>query len=101
MSPIEQIITIDPDEIRRWADERGATPVKKRGTGHSGMDPAILDLAFPGKEDPSLEPFGWDEWLAELDEQRLAAVLYGEGADSTIKVLRRDRVVMSEKKPSA
>lgn len=98
MSPIEQIITIDPDEIRGWAEERGATPMKKRGTGHSGMDPAILDLAFPGREDQSLEPLDWDAWLGELDEQGLAAILQGEGADSTIKVVRRDRVVMSEKK---
>ena len=98
MSPIEQIITIDPDEIRGWAEERGATPAKKRGTGHSGMDPAILDLAFPGKEDRSLEPFDWEDWFSELDEQRLAAILWGEGAESTIKIMRRDRVVMTEKK---
>ena len=97
MSPVEQIITIDPDEIRGWAGERGATPAKKRGTGQSGMDPAVLDLAFPGKEDPSLEPLDWDGWFSELDEQRLAAILWGEGAQSTIKVMRRDRVVMSEK----
>ena len=93
----DQIITIDPDEIRGWAQERDAEPAKKRGTGHSGMDPAVLDLAFPGKDDQSLEPFGWDEWLAELDEQRLAAIMWGEGAESTIKIMRRDRVVMSEK----
>lgn len=98
MSPMEQIITIDPDEIRGWAEERDAKPMKKRGTGRSGMDPAVLDLAFPGKDDPSLEPLEWDDWFNELDEQRLAAILWGEGADSTIKVMRRDRVVMSEKK---
>jgi hypothetical protein len=95
MSPIEQIVTIDPDEIRGWAEARDAKPMKKRGTGHSGMDPAVLDLAFPGKDDPSLEPFEWDDWFNELDEQRLAAVLWGEGAESTIKVMRRDRVVMT------
>jgi hypothetical protein len=95
MSPVEQIITIDPDEIRGWAEERDAKPMKKRGTGHSGMDPAVLDLAFPRKDDPSLEPFDWDDWFNELDEQRLAAILWGEGAESTIKIMRRDRVVMS------
>ena len=95
MSPIEQIITIDPDEIRGWAEERGANPMKKRGTGQSGMDPAVLDLAFPGKDDPSLEPFEWEDWFNELDEQRLAAILWGEGVESTIKIMRRDRVVMS------
>ncbi|MBW3607508.1 MAG: hypothetical protein KY463_04000 [Actinobacteria bacterium] len=51
-----------------------------------------------GTQDESLEPFGCDEWLAELDDQQLAALLRGEGAESTIKVVRRDKVVMSEKK---
>ena len=95
MSPVEQIITIDPDEIRGWAEARDAQPMKKRGTGHSGMDPAVLDLAFSHKDDPSLEPFDWDDWFNELEEQRLAAILWGEGAESTIKIMRRDRVVMS------
>jgi hypothetical protein len=95
MSTSDQIITADPERVRAWVEERGGTPMKKRGTGHSGMDPAILYVALPGTEDASLEPFGWDEWLNELDEQRLAAVMGGEGADSTIKVVRRDRVVMT------
>ncbi len=96
MSTEEQIITADPERVRAWAEERGGAPMKKRGTGHSGMDPAILDIAFPDAgEDPSLEPFGWDEWLNELDEQRLAAVMGGQGDRSTIKIVRRDRVVMT------
>jgi hypothetical protein len=96
MATSEQIITIDPERIRAWAQERGGAPMKKRGTGHSGMDPVILAVAFPGaKEDPSVESFGWDEWLAEFDAQELAAVMGGEGAESTIKAVRRDRVVMT------
>ena len=50
---------------------------------------------LPGTDDKTLEPLGWDEWLAELDEQELAAVMQGEGSDSAIKVVRKDRVVMS------
>ncbi len=37
----------------------------------------------------------WEDWLAQLDEQELAAVMQGEGADSMVKVVRKDRVVMS------
>ncbi len=96
MATSEQTITLNPDTIRTWVEERGGEPMKKRGTGHSSMDPAILDVAFPGTEDPSLEPFGWDDWLAQLDEQELAAVMQGDGADSMIKIVRKDRVVMSE-----
>jgi hypothetical protein len=101
MATSEQIITADPERVRAWIEERGGTPMKKRGTGYSGMDPAILDVAFPGDdEDPSLEPFGWDEWLNELDEQRLAAVMGANGETPTIKVVRRDRVVMTAEPPA-
>ena len=96
MTTSEQIITADPERIRAWAQQRGGTPMKKRGTGNSGMDPAILGMVFEGgREDPSLEPIEWDRFDQELDEQRLAAVMQGEGAASTIKILRRDRVVMT------
>jgi hypothetical protein len=95
MAHNEPIITLHPDTIRDWVQERGGEPMKKRGTGHSSMDPAVLDIAFPGKEDPSLEPIDWEEWLTHLDEQELAAVMQGEGAQSLIKIMRKDRVVMS------
>ena len=96
MATSEQIISADPEQIRAWAQARGGIPTKKRGTGHSSMDPAILGMLFEGgKEDPSLEPLDWDAWLVELDEQRLAAIMSGEGPQSTMKIVRRDRVVMS------
>ena len=71
--------------------------MKKRGTGHSAMDPAVLGLAFPaGREDAFAGAVRLGRVARnELDEQRLAAVLGGEGAASTIKVVRRDRVVMT------
>ena len=95
MAASEQTITMDPETIRAWIEKRGGEPMKKRGTGHSTMDPAILGVAFPSTDDPSLEPLGWEAWLAQLEEQELAAVMQGEGADSTVKIVRKDRVVMS------
>ncbi len=96
MARSEEIVTIDPEIIRAWVQERGGEPMKMRGTGSSGMDPTVLVVVFPGTaENPSLEPLGWDEWLAEVDEQQLAAVMRGDGADSTFKVVRKDRVVMT------
>ncbi len=47
MATSEQVITINPDTIRAWVEERGGEPMKKRGTGHSTMDPAILAIASP------------------------------------------------------
>ena len=95
MAAGELTITTDPDTIRAWVGERGGEPMKKRGTGHSTMDPAILGVAFPATDDPSLEPLGWEAWLAQLDEQEFAAVMQDEGADSTVKIVRKDRVVIS------
>jgi hypothetical protein len=101
MATSDPIITADPDRVRAWIEERGGTPMKKRGTGHSGMDPAILGVAFPGEdEDPSLEPMDWEAWLNELDEQRLAAVMDAYDDRPTLKVVRRDRVVMTAEPPA-
>ena len=97
MAPSEEIVTINPDIIREWVQERGGEPMKMRGTGSSGMDPTVLAVVFPGaRANPSLEPLGWDEWLAELDDQQLAVVMRGgEGAESTVKVIRKDKVIMT------
>ena len=96
MASSEEIVTINPDIIREWVQERGGEPMKMRGTGSSGMDPVVLSVVFPGaRENASLEPLGWDEWLTELDDQQLATVMRGEGAESTLKVIRKDRVVMT------
>jgi hypothetical protein len=101
MATSDPIITAEPERVRAWIEEHGGAPMKKRGTGHSGMDPAILDVAFPGAgEDASLEPMEWDAWLNELDEQRLAAVMSSNGERPTIKVVRRDRVVMTVEPPA-
>jgi len=95
MTASEQIITADPERIRAWAQERGGEPMRMRGTGQSISDPAILGMTFGGAEKPTLEPISWEDWVRELDEQALAAILDGDGAGSTIKVVRREKVVMT------
>jgi hypothetical protein len=96
MAGSEEIVTINPDVIREWVQERGGEPMKVRGTGSSGMDPAVLVVVFPGAQpNLSLEPLGWDDWLVELDEQQLAAVMRDAGTEHTFKVMRKDRVVMT------
>lgn len=62
----------DHDEIRRWAEERGAKPACVRNTG-SSRDVGIIRLDFPGYSgEQSLEPIEWDLWFAKFDEQGLA-----------------------------
>jgi ferritin-like metal-binding protein YciE len=66
---------IDHDEIRRWAEERGATPSCVRGTGRRG-DTGMLRLDFPGYSgEGSLQPISWDQWFEKFDQQDLALMV--------------------------
>jgi hypothetical protein len=68
-------VLIDHDEIRRWAEARGARPARVKGTGGKG-DPGILRLDFPGfSGEESLEPLSWDQWLKAFDENNLALIV--------------------------
>lgn len=66
--------TTDHDEIRNWAEERGASPACVRRTGGEG-DVGMIRLDFPGYSGAqSLEHISWDEWFEKFDESNLALV---------------------------
>src|SRR5690348_17121416 len=68
------------DEIRQWAEERGATPACVRGTSGDG-DTGMIRLDFPGYSGAqSLEPIDWDDWFQKFDESRLALLVQDETA---------------------
>lgn len=61
-------VTIDHDEIQRWAEERDGEPAVVRGT-------TIIRLDFPGfAGPPKLQRMSWDDWFRLFDEQNLALV---------------------------
>src|SRR5437762_8720146 len=67
----------DHDEIREWAEERGANPACVRETGGQG-DIGMLRLEFPdqpGANDEKLEPIEWDEFFDKFDERNLALLV--------------------------
>ncbi|MFB3815254.1 MAG: hypothetical protein ACE14L_14195 [Terriglobales bacterium] len=65
----------DHDEIRRWAEERGARPACVRRTG-GGEDVGMIRLDFPGfGGEESLEHISWDEWFRKFDESNLALLV--------------------------
>ena len=67
--------TTDHEEIRRWAEERGAKPACVRGTGGRG-DTGMIRLDFPGYSgEESLQEIPWKEWFKAFDENNLAIVL--------------------------
>jgi hypothetical protein len=70
----------DHDEIRRWAEERGARPSAVLRTEHDG-DPGIIRLDFPDYTgEGSLEEIEWDEWFEKFDENNLALVVQDQTA---------------------
>src|SRR3954470_16085802 len=65
-------VTTDHDEIRQWAEERGAKPACVRNTGDKG-DIGILRLDFPGYSGGnSLEAISWEDFFEKFDERGLA-----------------------------
>ncbi len=65
----------DHEEIRRWAEERGARPACVRGTG-GGEDVGMIRLDFPGYSgENSLQSIEWDEWFQKFDESKLALLV--------------------------
>ena len=67
-------MTTDHETIRRWAEERKATPSCVRGTGDKN-DVGMIRLDFPGYTgEGSLEEISWDEWFEKFDESGLALV---------------------------
>lgn len=68
-------VTTDHEEIRRWAEERGAHPAVVKGT-------EILRLDFPGfTGEGTLEPISWEEFFRKFDERGLALVYQERTAD--------------------
>ena len=70
----------DHEEIRNWAEERGAKPTCVRGTGSSD-DVGMIRLDFPGYTgDDKLEEISWDEWFDKFDENGLALLVQDQTA---------------------
>lgn len=69
--------TTDHEEIRKWAEERGAHPARVK-TKQEPEGSGILRLDFLGSSGgDSLQPIEWDEFFEEFDAKGLA-LLYQE-----------------------
>lgn len=66
--------TTDHDEIRKWAEARGAKPACVKKTGGKS-DVGVIRLDFPGYSgEESLQHIEWDEFFKKFDESKLALV---------------------------
>ena len=75
--------TRDHDEIRRWAEARGAVPAEVRGTERGG-EPGIIRFEFPdapNHNDSKLEEISWDEFFEKFDENDLELVYQEKTAE--------------------
>src|SRR5712691_5029233 len=84
----------DHDEIRQWAEDRGARPSRVSGTGVA-EDVGMIRLDFPGYSGgESLEEISWDEWFDSFDYRNLALMVQDETASGEIsnfnKLVTRD-----------
>jgi hypothetical protein len=73
----------DHDEIRKWAEARGAVPAEVRGT-EKGGEPGILRFEFPNapnRNDGKLEEISWDDFFEKFDERGLELVYQERTAD--------------------
>ena len=75
--------TQDHDEIRKWAESRGAKPCEVAST-HKKGEPGILRFCFPNapnKNDSSLQEISWDDFFEKFDESDLELVYQEKTAD--------------------
>jgi len=99
-------VLTDHDEIRRWAEERGARPARVNGTGN-GDDVGIIRLDFPGYTgEDSLEEISWDDWFRKFDESNLALIVQdrtarGQKSNFNKLVSRETLEELSESRGSA
>ncbi len=70
----------DHDEIRNWAEERGAKPTCVKGTG-GGQDTGMIRLDFPGYSGAnSLQPISWNDWFEKFDDNNLTLLVQDQTA---------------------
>ncbi len=68
--------TKDHEEIRRWAEARGAVPSEVSSTHRDG-EPGILRFQFPKakqKNDAALQEISWEEFFEKFDENDLELI---------------------------
>lgn len=75
--------TRDHDEIRQWAEDRGAVPSEVASTERSD-EPGILRFQFPdapNRNDGKLKEISWEAFFEKFDENDLELLYQEKTAD--------------------
>jgi hypothetical protein len=78
----ESTTTTDHDEIRRWAEARGARPASVAAT-HGDDDAGILRFDFEGGDEESLDRISWEEFFATFESKGLALLYQDQTKDGS------------------
>lgn len=71
------------DEIRRWAEARGAVPAEVKGTERGG-EAGIIRFEFPNapnRNDSKLEEISWEDFFEKFDHNHLELVYQEKTSD--------------------
>ncbi|QBQ56463.1 hypothetical protein E3U44_05750 [Nitrosococcus wardiae] len=69
------MVLTDHEKIKKWAEERGGTPARVKGTGDTD-DVGMIRIDFPGYSgEQSLEGISWEQWFDKFEERELALVI--------------------------
>lgn len=71
--------TTDHEQIRAWAEQRGGTPTRVKGTGDDEGE-GILRIDF-AEADDALEPISWEEFFDTFEDRKLAFLHQDKTAD--------------------
>ncbi len=78
--------TRDYDEIRKWAEARGAVPSEVAST-HRKDEPGILRFQFPdatNQKDNNLREISWEEFFEKFDESNLELIYQEKTAEGAV-----------------
>jgi hypothetical protein len=77
---VERVLT-DHEEIKKWAEARGAKPACAKGT-EADDGTCLLRLDFPGYSGAeSLQHIPWEQWFRVFDKRGLALIVEDRSAD--------------------
>jgi hypothetical protein len=86
-------MTVDHEEIRRWAEARGAHPAIVKST--RAQNGGVIRLDFPGYSgEDSLQKISWEQFFKIFDKNQLALVYQEKTSGNTRsnfnKLVRRE-----------
>jgi hypothetical protein len=86
MSDAGSRTTTDHDEIKAWAEQRGARPAAVEST-EGGDDAGILRFEFPdapGGSSDALDEIDWESFFRTFDDRGLAFLYQDRTADGEV-----------------